>query len=123
MAAKAVATVGDVTAEVGKTMYGKAVKGDWTAGTIEQTSYGKLKIGGKKVLHEAKCKFSFSGTGPSPDYETVTGTDTVTLTAKTTKLQKGASNVLVDGDTSDPSKPIDYGNKLKVGTQNVLKSA
>jgi hypothetical protein len=43
----------------------------------------------------------------------------VTLTAKTTKLQKGLSNVIVDGD----SKKDSYGNELKASASGKLKTA
>jgi len=117
--AKPVAKVGQVTASEGKGMYGAATSGSWTKGEIKPTSYPKLSIGGKEVLHEATCKFSFSGKTDSSPPVTVTGTSDVTLSAKTTKLQKGASNVLRDGDSAEDS----YGNKLEVSAQNVLKSA
>ena len=112
---KSVATVGDVTATAGTTMYSPATSGSWTAGSVSYTSYDNVKSGDAKVIHKAECTFSFSG---STGNTAVSGSETVTLEAGSTLLQKGASKVLVDGD----SKTGTYGNKLQVSSSEKLKS-
>jgi hypothetical protein len=117
--AKSAAKAGEVSATAGTKFYSPAVKGKWTAGPVQETPYSKLKSGGKAVVHKAECTFSFTGTGPTPAESPVSGTSKVTLTAKTTKLQKGASNVLVDGDSEKDS----YDNELKASASGKLKTA
>jgi hypothetical protein len=119
VAGKKAVKTGEVTATAGTTMYSPAVKGSWLAGPVIPTSYSKLKSGGGAVLSEAKCTFSFTGTGPTPAEAPVSGTSTVTLSAQTTRLQKGASNVLVDGE----SKKDEYGNELKASAQGKLSTS
>lgn len=117
--AKSAAKAGDVKATAGTTFYSPAVKGAWTAGPVQETTYSKLKSGAKQVVHKAECTFSFTGTGPTPAEAPVSGTSKVTLVAKTTKLQKGLSNVIVDGDSEKDS----YGNELKASASGKLKTA
>jgi hypothetical protein len=112
-----VARQGEVTATAGTTPYTGADSGTWTPGSINSTAHTKLKRGGTSVIRQASCLFSFSGANSSGT--AVAGTSTVTLTAGTTKLQKGVSNVLQDGDEASDS----YGNKLKAITSGKLKSA
>jgi hypothetical protein len=118
MAGKSVAKAGDIKATAGTTMFSPAVSGKWTAGPVTVTTYSKLKTGGSPVAHKAECTFSFTGTGPSPASAPVSGTSKVTLTAKTTRLQKGKSNVIVDGDSAQDS----YGNKLETSASGKLKT-
>jgi hypothetical protein len=102
-----VARQGDVSATPGTAPYTGATSGAWTAGTISDTPYDKIVSGGKKAISEAQCTFSFSGVNDGSG-ATVTGSETVTLSAKQTKLQKGAAGVIVDGDSATGT----YGNKL-----------
>jgi hypothetical protein len=101
-----VARQGDVSATPGTTPFTGATSGTWTAGTIGDTPYDKVVSGGAKAISEARCTFSFSGANASGS--PVTGSETVTLSAKQTKLQKGASGVLVDGDSATGT----FGNTL-----------
>jgi hypothetical protein len=120
MAGKSAAKAGDIKATAGTTMYSPAVTGSWVAGPVQPvTGYAKLTTGGSQVVHEAKCTFSFTGTGPSPGNAPVSGTSTVTLSGKTTKLQKGKSNVIHDGDSEQDS----YGNKLEAQASGKLKTS
>ena len=112
-----VARQGEVTATAGTTPFTGADNGTWTAGPVSYTAYAKLKRGGTGVIHRASCLFSFSGANSSGT--AVAGTSTVTLTAGTTKLQKGVSNVLQNNDEASDS----YGNKLKASSSEKLKSA
>jgi hypothetical protein len=113
---ESVATEGDVTATPGTSMFTGADSGRWTAGAITYTSYAKLKVGGGQVIHKAECTFRFSGASSSG--AAVTGQETVTLTAGSPLLQKGASSVLVHGD----SKTGTYGNKLEAASSEKLKT-
>jgi hypothetical protein len=120
---KAVATEGDVSPTAGSIDPPGAAKssGKWTSDPqgVSYTSYDNLKIGGKKVIYEAKLKFTYKS-GKTPDGKPFPDTDdTVTLTAKTTVLQKGESDVLLDGDEKSNSPT---GNKLSVSTQNNVTS-
>lgn len=49
MPSKNVAVEGDVQAIVGTAMFAPAETGRWTAGSIIESSYNKLKIEGTKV--------------------------------------------------------------------------
>ena len=117
MALKPVAAEGDVSAQGGSTPYSPAVSGTWTPGTVVLSKYTKLTIGGDATVWKAECSFSF--TGPDSNGVTVTGSSSVTLTAGSTKLQGGSSNVLRHGDQASDS----YGNKLSVSSSRNLKSA
>jgi hypothetical protein len=120
MAGKSAAKASEITATAGTTFYSPAVKGSWTAGPVQPvTTYSKLKTGGTAVVHKAECTFSFSGTGPTPAESPVATTKKVTLVGKTTLLQKGLSNVIVDGD----SKTDSWGNKLEASASGKLKSS
>lgn len=119
MAGKSAATSGEVKATAGTVFFSPAVKGSWTAGPVQETTYSKLKSGGGAVVHKAECTFSFSGTGPTPAEAPVATTKKLTLVAKTTLLQKGRSNVIVDGDTETDS----WGNELKASASGPLKTA
>ena len=101
-----VARQGGVSATPGTTPFTGANSGTWTAGPISDKPYDKVVSGGAKAISEAQCTFNFSGVNASG--ATVTGSETVTLSAKQTKLQKGAAGVLVDGDSATGT----YGNKL-----------
>ena len=118
MAGKNVAVEGDVVATAGTSPFTGADKGTWTAGQISYQSYAKLTVSGQKVIHEASCTYDFSGT--TTDGNPILGKESVTLTASPTLLQKGQSQVLVNGDAAKDSK---YGNKLEVQTSNVLKTS
>ncbi len=113
---KSVAVEGDVTATPGTTPFTGADSGTWTAGTVTYLSYAKLTVNGIKVIWQAQCAFTFSGASSSGT--AVTGAETVTLTANTTILQKGISNVLVNGDTATGN----YGNELKAQSSGPLKT-
>lgn len=121
MPSKNVAVEGDVQAIVGTAMITPAETGTWTAGSITESSYNKLKIEETKVIYKVECTFTFSGsyTPPGGTPTAVSGSETVTLTANSTKLQNGFSNVLVNGDSAEGT----YGNKLQVVTSNKLLSA
>jgi hypothetical protein len=120
MAGKSAAKSGDVKPKPGTTFYSPAVKGSWKkVGDVQETSYSSLKSGGAAVLHKVECKFSFSGTGPTPAEAPVTTVETVTLVGMTTLLQKGLSNVIVDGDVKTDS----WGNELKATASGPLKTA
>jgi len=108
---------GDVSATVGTTPFTGADKGTWTAGPITYTTYDRLTSNGTKAISEAECTFSFAGTNSSG--ATVTGTETVTLSARPTKLQKGASGVLVNGDSASG----DYENTLTASASQKLGTA
>jgi hypothetical protein len=120
---KAVATKADVTAEPSKTVPKDATTGSgkWTAGAITVVEYDLLTIGGKPAISKAECTFTYAGgtqkadsTKPYP-----TTTEKVTLTAGTTLLQKGASSVLVDGDSKEGSEK----NKLSISANHKLTTA
>ncbi len=114
---KGVAVEGEVTATPGTTLFTGADSGTWTAPpSISYKSYTKLTISGRRVVYQAKGTFTFSGLSSSG--ATITGPETVTLTASTTLLQKGLSNVLVDGDSATGI----YGNELKVQSNGSLKT-
>jgi hypothetical protein len=121
MPAKSVAVEGDVSATAGTTPYTGADSGTWTAGPVSLTSYGNLKVKGKKVVWKATCTFSFSGKAGNT---TVTGSETVTLTATTKLLNKNQTKVLVDGDskTGGDAAPK-FDNKLSVSASGPLKSS
>src|SRR5687768_10897784 len=95
--AKAAATVGDVSATPGQKLFEGASSGAWTAGSITNTSYAKLKDAGTNVLSGASCTFTFAG---SSGNTAVSGMSTVTLSAKPTKLMHSQGGVLVDGDSA-----------------------
>jgi hypothetical protein len=111
-----VAVHGDVHATVGAGMFGSATSGSWTAGTVTEQTYTWLTVGGAAVVHAASCTFSFTG---SDGMNTVTGTSTVSLTAATTVLQHGSTNVLRNGDSASDT----YGNTLAVQASGILTSA
>lgn len=92
-------------------------EGAWTAGPVSETSYPKLKVAGKKVIHQAECTFSFAGTDSSSGVP-VSITSDVTLTAQPTVLQKGSSNVLHDSDSASDV----HGNKLEVAAAGHLST-
>ena len=117
MATKPVAVEGDVSATPGTTPYSGADSGTWTAGAVSYKRYDKLTVGGQKAVYEASCDFSFSGTNSGGS--TVKGNETVTLTASSTTLQGGTSNVIRDGDRASGS----YGNELRTSASGDLKSA
>lgn len=91
--------------------------GAWTAGPVTETAYPKLSVNAKGVIHQARCTFTYSGVDAS---SAPVGplTSTVTLSAATTILQKGVSNVLRDGDTRSDI----HGNKLEVRASGKLRS-
>ncbi len=122
MAAKSVAVKGDVSATAGTSPYTGAQTGTWTAGPVTETSYAKLKVGGKQVLWKAECTFSFSGANSSG--ATVTGTEKVTLTATTKLLMKGEHSVLVDGDSkTGGDTPPSFDNQLSVSAAGPWKTS
>ena len=118
MAAKSVATVGDVKATVGSKPGVENSTGTWKAGSVSHKSYPALKTAGKEVIYEASCEFEYSGTDNSSG-AAVKSSETVTLKAKTTVLQKGSNGVILDGDSAEG----DYGNKLQAASMKPLKSA
>jgi hypothetical protein len=94
--------------------------GGWAAGTVTETSYSKLTVSGVEVIHEAECTFSFEGVNSavSPTPPPVDMESTITLTASTTILQKGNSNVLVNGDSASDS----HGNQLIINASGHLST-
>lgn len=113
-----VAKSGDVTATAGSAPFKPATEGKWTPGPVTYKTYSNLSISGTKVIYEAECTFSFAGTTAPPASAPVAGSSTVKLTAGTTLLQKGANNVLKDGDLSQDS----YGNTLKVSASGAANN-
>lgn len=109
-----VAVAGNVVPTPGSdvTFGGKADSGSWSVGSVTVNAYAKLTVGGSAaVIHEARCTFTFLGSKTAgPVTTAVGGTSTVTLRASTTVLQKGLSNVLLDGDEAHDS----FGNSLAV---------
>ncbi|MGB3673425.1 MAG: hypothetical protein WA988_03185 [Candidatus Nanopelagicales bacterium] len=116
MVAKKVAVEGDTTATVGTMPFTGADTGTWTAGTIEESAYPKLRCAGTPVIWEATCKFSFIGTGPPPVKPTIKGDETVTVTATTNLINKTQHSVLVGGASSVGK----YGNKLQISATGPL---
>lgn len=110
-----VAIQGDVVATPGTVPATGAASGTWTAGPVSYQSYSKLKVGGN-VIHQASCTFNFSGA--TSGGSAVTDVSTVTLTAGSTKLQKGSTFVLQNGDQKSDS----FGNKLQAQSSRKLKS-
>ena len=101
---------------------GKADKGTWTAGQVEETADPKLTVGGAAVLHQAKCTFTFAGTLGSSPPVTVTDSSTVTLSPGKTALQAGQAgptSVLLDGDSAKDA----FGNLVKVSVPASSKLA
>jgi hypothetical protein len=120
MAGKSAAKSGEVKAKKGTKFFDPAVKGNWTAPQmVDETTYPKLTSGGVPVLHKVEATFSFSGNGPPPSEAPVNTTTKVTLVGETTLLQKGLSNVIVDGDTETDS----WGNELKASASGKLKTS
>ncbi|RUN74795.1 hypothetical protein EJC47_19765 [Sphingomonas sp. TF3] len=117
MSLKPVAVEGDVSPSPGTTPYSPAVSGAWSPGAVTYTKYDKLTVGGAKTVWQAKCTFSFAGSDANG--VAVAGTSNLTLTAGSTKLQGGSSNVLLNGDTANDS----YGNTLTVNAAGKLQSA
>lgn len=118
MAGKKVAVEGDVQAIPGSTFFTGADSGTWSAGQVVYSSYDHLKISESKVIYKAQCKFTFSGFSPAPQKNPISGNETVTLEAQSTKLQGGASKVLVDGDSATG----EFGNKLQVNASHKLST-
>ena len=116
MPLKSVAREGDVSATPGTKPFTGADSGAWAAGAVTYTSYDKVVSGGARSISQAECTFNFSGASSSG--ATVTGTETVTLSAQPTKLQKGASSVIVDGDSATGT----FGNKLTASGGEKLKA-
>jgi hypothetical protein len=120
MVTRSVACIGDVTAVAGSIIPSVggtpiADTGVWTGGTVTPTSYDKLTVNGAQVVYQAQCAFTFSGTKSN---NPVTFSSTVTLTAATTILQSGLSNVLRDGDSASDA----YGNTVKTSGTGLLSS-
>lgn len=113
-----VAVEGDAQAIEGTVPFKGAESGKWTAGPITYSSYEKLKVGGSKVIYQAKCIFTFQGTNSAG--ATIPGAETVTLEAKSTKLQGAQFKVLVNGDNAEGEGK--YGNKLQVQATNKLST-
>ncbi len=103
-----------MSATPGTTPYTGAQSGAWTAGAITYSPYDKIVSGGRKAISRAECTFAFSGANASGT--TVTGTETVTLAAQATTLQKQASGVVVDGDSTTSS----FGNTLQASSSEKL---
>ncbi len=104
-----VAVAGDVVAtpSPATTLGGSPpAPGAWTAGPVIDSTYAKLTVGGKPVVWQASCTFTFtdSNTGATVPVP-------VTLTASTTSLQGGLTNVLLAGDSV-----VVQGNRLEVRT-------
>jgi hypothetical protein len=93
--------------------------GSWTVGPagVSYKTYAHLTVGGKEVVHEASCDFNYSGVKGNSSY---TDSETVTLTAKTTVLEHGSSNVLLNAESAQGTKGT--GNKLEVQSSRVVKS-
>jgi hypothetical protein len=119
MPAKSVATEGDVTVTLGTTApTGLTPPTGWAQdGDITYTTYPFFTVGGKAVIHQASCSFKYTGTDSGGTTQTMPSS--VTLTANPTVLQKGTTNVLLNGDTASDTP---YGNTLTVVTTNPLKS-
>jgi len=116
MPPRSVARFGDVFPTPGATPFTGAQSGTWTAGAVAYTSYEKLVSGGANVISEARCTFNFTGANSSG--ATVTGTETVVLSAESTKLQRGASNVILDGDSATG----EFGNTLAASSGAKLET-
>jgi hypothetical protein len=116
---KKVAVEGDVQATPGSTPFTGAASGTWKEGEITYSSYDYLNISGRKAIYKAQCKFTFTGTSPAPANNPIVGDETVTLEAQSTKLQRGLSNILVDGASSTGST---FGNTLQVKASHKLST-
>ena len=115
MAGKPVAVVGDVTATPA------AASGSLTWQAVDPpgvtySSYTWLTVAGVAVIHGATC--GFTGTDSSSGVTTPSSVTLPDVTAPTTTLQHGASNVLRDRDTAQDS----FGNKLTVSATGILTS-
>jgi hypothetical protein len=97
-----VAVVGDVVATASPVTTLSGAPGAWTAGPVIESSYPKLTVAGKAVVWKAECTFTFTNSNTG-----ATVVVPVTLTAPSTSLQGGTSNVLVDGNEAEKQ-----GNKL-----------
>ena len=105
MTARKVAVIGDTTATASTLTSLDGAPGTWAAGPVAETSYVRLTVGSKAVIHEATCTFVFtnSNTGATVPVK-------VTLSATSTPLQHGQGNVLLDGDQQIDTN----GNRLSV---------
>ena len=123
----AVAKAGDVQATRGPPTSppSPSMSGSWTAGTIVESTYPGLTIGSAPVVYGATCRFEFSGTDNSSGTPVTIPpplpSSVVSLPpagAPPTTLQRGASNVLRQGDTNSDT----YGNTLSVAATGHLTS-
>jgi hypothetical protein len=104
MTATKVAVVGDTTATPSTAPTLNGAPGAWTAGPVTEQSYAQLTIGGIAVIHSATCVFTFTPQSGSPIPASVT------LSASSTPLQQGQTNVLLNGDQMTDQN----GNQLMV---------
>lgn len=110
MTVRKVAVAGDTTATASTLTSLDGAPGTWAAGAVTERSYVRLTVGGKAVIHEAICVFTFTNANTG-----ATVPVNLMLSARSTPLQRGQGNVLLDGDAEVDG----HGNRLSVNASTV----